>query len=180
MPANDVTVKALFEPVLTEPTTFTVAYSVTGGNGSIAATVDGVAITSGVAVEEGKDVVFTAAPNSGYRVAAWTHNGATVSGNRTNAFTLVNLTANATVTVTFGKVTGIGEIPPANPLRAWIRNGLLHVEGLTEDTAWSVYSVSGILLYRSIATSAEADVALPAEGVYIIQSEERTVKVVFN
>jgi hypothetical protein len=78
------------------------------------------------------------------------------------------------------KPTSIEMLPEANPLQAWMRNGLLHIEGLNEGGVWSVYSVSGALIYRSIATGDEADIALPTAGVYIIQSEERTVKVVLN
>ncbi|GAB4128827.1 MAG: hypothetical protein Fur0027_12860 [Raineya sp.] len=42
-----------------------------GANGSVAATVDGSPITSGANVRAGKNVVFTATPNTGYRVAQW-------------------------------------------------------------------------------------------------------------
>jgi hypothetical protein len=87
-----------------------------------------------------------------------------------------------TVTANFKtkSTTSAEVLPEANPLRAWIRGGLLHVEGLTAGTVWSVYSVSGALIYRSIATSEEADIPLRAQGVYIIQSGENSVKVSFN
>jgi hypothetical protein len=77
-------------------------------------------------------------------------------------------------------ISGIGEMQPANPLKAWVRGGMLHVEGLSEGKVWSIYNVSGALIYRSIADSEEADVEMPAHGVYMIQSEKRTTKVVFN
>ena len=79
---------------------YTVNFSA-GANGSIAATVDGSPITSGASVLEGKDVVFTATPNAGYRVAQWTLNSTPISGNTSNNYTLTNLQANANVVVTF-------------------------------------------------------------------------------
>jgi hypothetical protein len=61
-----------------------------------------------------------------------------------------------------------------------MRGGLLHVEGLTIGKTLSIYSASGSLVHQSVATSNEADIALKADGTYIIQSEDRTVKVVFK
>jgi hypothetical protein len=39
---------------------------------------------------------------------------------------------------------------------------------------------TGALVYQSVATSEETDIPLKAEGVYIIQSGERTVKAPVN
>ena len=91
--------------------------------------------------------------------------------------------ANAvTVTATYkdNVNTGIGEISTANSLKAWTSNGLLHVEGLTVGKPFSIYSAGGAQIYQSIATSETADIAVSAQGVYIVQSEERTVKVVIS
>jgi hypothetical protein len=79
--------------------------------------------------------------------------------------------------MTGADITGNPELAPVNPLRAWMRDGLLHVEGLTVGATWYVYNVSGALIYQNIAASETADISLPAEGVYILQSEERTVKI---
>jgi len=95
-PTDNITLYARWNPV-----TYTVTYNITGGNGTLAAKVDGADITSGAAVEQGKSVVFTATPNSGYRVKEWTLNGAVVNGNTSNTYTLDNILAVATVTVAF-------------------------------------------------------------------------------
>jgi len=76
--------------------------------------------------------------------------------------------------------TSSGEIIIAKPLNAWMRYGLLHVNGLTPGKVWSVYNVSGMLVYHAIAQDEEADISLRAQGVYIIHSEGRTVKIVFS
>lgn len=52
-----------------------VTFSVTGANGTLTAAVDGDAITTGADVQEGSDVVFTAAPDAGYKVKEWTLDG---------------------------------------------------------------------------------------------------------
>jgi ribosome-associated translation inhibitor RaiA len=88
-----------------EQDAFAVTFSVTGGNGTLKATVDGTEITSGTQVQYGKSVVFTATPNSNYLVKAWTLDGTVISGNTTNSYTLPDLADDATVTVQFELVT---------------------------------------------------------------------------
>jgi hypothetical protein len=67
----------------------------------------------------------------------------------------------------------------ATPLTAYIKGGRLFVRGLNEGKLWSVYSATGMLVYRGISTADEMDIPLNAQGMFIIQSEERTVKVMF-
>jgi hypothetical protein len=101
-----------------EINTYTVTFSASA-NGTITATVDGSAITTGAAVEYGKSVIFTATPDSGYKVSGWTLNGTAVSGNTTNTYTLANVSATTTVTVSFVKTVSILEsdrvIPQSEP-----------------------------------------------------------------
>ncbi len=91
------------------PTNHQVTFSVVGGNGTLAATVDAAPITSPATVAQGKNVVFTATPAANFRVKEWKLNSAVVAGNTTNTFTLTNLQAAATVTVEFEA------IPPPLP-----------------------------------------------------------------
>ncbi len=97
--AADIAVTVEFE--LVPPTTYTVNFSVTGGNGTLGAAVDSLAITTGAEVVEGKDVVFTATPDSGYRVKEWTLDSAVVSDNTSNSYTVGSLAAHIAVTVEF-------------------------------------------------------------------------------
>jgi hypothetical protein len=71
-----------------------------------------------------------------------------------------------------------GEDRIVNPLKAYIHGGRMYVRGLTEGKLWNVYSVSGALIYRGMATANEMEISLNTQGRYIIQQEERTVKVV--
>ena len=70
-----------------------------------------------------------------------------------------------------------------NTLYAWVENGTLHVSGLTVGKPWSVYNIAGMLIYRDIAKSdvemGHAPSLQQNSGIYIIQSDGRTVKVIF-
>ena len=76
------------------------------------------------------------------------------------------------------QVTSSGEIFQTNPLNAWVREGVLHVTGLTPGKDWSVYNTNGTLVHRSVAISETANIRLFPQGVYIIQSENNTIKIV--
>ncbi len=80
---------------------YPVNYNVIGSNGTLGATVDGLAITSGDLVQEGKDVVFTATPDAHYRVKEWKANSVVVSGNTSNVFNISNIVSDTTVSVEF-------------------------------------------------------------------------------
>lgn len=87
--------------------TYTVTFSVVGtpANGTLAATVNSAPITTGGAVNQGSNVVFTATPAANYKVKEWKKDGAVIEGNTTTTYTLNDLQANATVTVEFELVT---------------------------------------------------------------------------
>jgi uncharacterized GH25 family protein len=70
-------------------------------------------------------------------------------------------------------------IPQTKPLKAWTQNGRLHVSGLTVGKPWSVYSVSGQIIYHNIAVEDEADVPLTVRGVYIVKSGVQTIKALY-
>jgi len=76
--------------------------------------------------------------------------------------------------------TGYEDISQDNPLKAWVRNGLLHVSGLTIGEMLNVYSATGTLVYHSMVLSDEMVIPLRTQGLYIIRSGNNTVKVVFN
>jgi len=78
------------------------------------------------------------------------------------------------------KVTGTSlDVPQVEPLKAWKQNEMLHISGLTAGKLWSVLSITGKLVYQSIADSGEANVSLMVRGVYIIKSGDQTIKVVY-
>jgi len=104
----DAAVTVAFETCTGEEcNTYPVTFSA-GPNGTIAALVDGAAITSGAEVAHGNTVVFTASANSGYIVKEWTLDGTAVDGNKTPTFMIDGLTAAAAVTVAFETCVGEG------------------------------------------------------------------------
>ena len=67
------------------PASYTVTFSVEGGNGTLEAKVDGTEINSGDTVEHGKTVTFTAMPKTNHKVKEWKVDGAVIS-NTTNTY----------------------------------------------------------------------------------------------
>ncbi len=105
--AENATVTVEFEAI--PPTTYTVNFSVVGGNGTLTALVGGSQISSGAAVVQGSNVDFTAYPNSNFRVKQWKLNGNVITGNTSNSYAINNIAENATVTVEFDQETGVFE-----------------------------------------------------------------------
>ena len=85
---------------------YTVSFSVNGGNGSLSAKLDGNNFTTGGQVEHGKTLEFTANPDTDYK-AEWSITGGELeSGTGTKGSTTakVKVTGNVTVSVTFTPV----------------------------------------------------------------------------
>ena len=94
-----------------------------------------------------------------------------------------NITEAQTITAQWSPTIGIDDcgLAPANPLRAYMYNeNLLQIKGLTVDATLSIYDAIGALVYQSKATSEEMNIPLSVKGVYIIQSGNSTVRVVFH
>jgi hypothetical protein len=86
----------------------------------------------------------------------------------------------ATMTIEPESSNNILKPVPSNPLRAWIRNGLLYVAGLTAGETINIYSVNGALLYHNIVTDVKMEFKLWVHGVYIVLSDGNTVRAVFS
>ena len=95
--------------VTVKPETHTVAFNVVGNTGGkLTATVDGNNFTGGE-VEQGKTIVFTAKPDTGYEVNEWT--GVAADKDNKNTATLT-VDADKTVTVKFKKIENPPPIVP--------------------------------------------------------------------
>lgn len=84
---------------------YAVNYSVVNGNGSVAASVDGVPIPTGYYVDEGSNVYFEATPDAGYQVLEWKLNSVSVQTGNSNYYFLENISSDANVTVEFEQVS---------------------------------------------------------------------------
>ena len=69
--------------------------------------------------------------------------------------------------------------PQVKGLEARVQNGTLYVSGLTAGKSWSVYNISGALVYQSTAVSSEENVSLIVRGVYLVKSDNKIIKVLF-
>ncbi|MCL2072549.1 MAG: putative Ig domain-containing protein [Marinilabiliaceae bacterium] len=64
-------------------------------------------------------------------------------------------------------------------LTAWLQNNELHINGLIINQKWSIYNVSGVLIYEEIANKPFSNYKFQiTNGIYIIRQGSRVVKVV--
>ena len=84
-----------------------------------------------------------------------------------------------TFTTKCPNATTFTTLAATNATQAWVQNGILHVSGLTVGKRWKIYNVTGTLVYQNIADSDEANTSLTARGIYFVQSDNGTVKVVY-
>ena len=82
-------------------------YSTVNEFGTLKATVNEIVYESGDQVKRRSRVIFTAAPNEGYKVKEWRNNGAIISGNTSNTYTITSINADVEVTVEFILNSGV-------------------------------------------------------------------------
>jgi hypothetical protein len=80
--------------------------------------------------------------------------------------------------------TGIFDTMQASvsELSAWMKDGTLFVSGLTPGKPWRIYNLAGSLLHQAIAVDDVATLSamyLRNRGVHIVQSEGKSIKVMF-
>lgn len=101
--AAEIAGMANLAPVVSAAPKFPVTFSASAG-GTLAATVDGVAISSGDMVEEGKTIIFTATPDAGMQIYGWFNNGTFIQfrGGVPTVHSLEHVEPGTNRTVTFG------------------------------------------------------------------------------
>jgi len=83
-----------------------------------------------------------------------------------------------TVVAAFRDPRGVGiEEVQTIGLTAYTEDGTLFVSGLTAGKPWSVYDITGNLVYQGIADGTKAQLALPGRGIYIVNDGKKSVKV---
>jgi hypothetical protein len=134
----------------------------------------------GALVFDFENLVFTQGPNAYKALQNMKTRGRILIGYFSYGWEELNVMRSYLITAS--SVTTVPELQPADLLHAWVNNGLLHITGLTAGELVSIYSVSGTLVYRSIATGEQANIPLRAQGMYIVRAGVRagvrTVKVV--
>ena len=62
---------------------------------------------------------------------------------------------------------------------AWTHDGVLYISGLTQGKPLHIYNIFGQLVYQATVVSDKAAIPLPARGLYIIQTNNQTLKTVY-
>jgi hypothetical protein len=73
----------------------------------------------------------------------------------------------------------IEEVNGADKLMAYVQDGIVYVRGLPEGKEWSIYAITGSLVYSGIANSNAERRPLIQRGVYIIATNKGTLKVAY-
>ena len=137
---------------------------------------------------EGETVTLTVTPDKGYELKALSVYMSDASGNLIrsvviplkgsgNTYTFTMPVHNIAIEVSFRDNVGIENIR-ANSLNAFVQNDILYVSGLTAGEVLSIYNITGTLIYQGVTNSDKMEINLSGRGVYLIRSNNNTVKVV--
>ena len=74
--------------------------------------------------------------------------------------------------------TANANIGTPTALQAFASGGILHVSGLRAGKTFSIYSLTGQLVYNGIAKAETEQIPLNARDIYIVTSGEQTVKAI--
>jgi hypothetical protein len=110
-----------------------------------------------------------------YVVVTNTNNNAT--GTKT-ATTTSNV---ATTVVNPASSIADAETDDGLSLQAWVSNGIIHIKGLIIGENYSIYNISGQLIFQGIATAdmVRVENCCPKNGAYIIRQDNQSVKIVY-
>ena len=152
---------------------YPVTFNTVNGNGTLSATVDGTATTTGAQVQKGKNVIFIAEPTVGFKVKEWKLNGVAVD-NSTTTYTLANVTGIATVMVEFELATGV-ENSFATNIQIY-PNPFTDAVNITgaENSMLQVMDVAGTKVFKQKIRGNNEIIHLKklSPGIYFIQIEK--------
>ncbi|MDR2914570.1 MAG: hypothetical protein LBV74_07045 [Tannerella sp.] len=66
------------------------------------------------------------------------------------------------------------------PFYSFMTGNLLHIKGLSLGKPFAIYNLQGQAIYSGFISSEIQNITLPAKGIYIITSEEYSIKVVYR
>ena len=132
---------------------------------------------------EGQLVTFTMIPDKGYVLdqiyiyqEGNTRNIIPLGGSGL-ARTFTMPAYNVTVAISFRtSATNLDEAT-APGLKAYAKNSVMYLSGLTPGQTWKIFNVTGQLVNQGIASDEKAEVLLPGRGIYIFTTGTKTVKV---
>ncbi len=149
-----------------------VDFYVEGNNGTLTASVDNNGINSGDEIQAGRDILFTANPDAGFRVKEWTLNGAVVDGATDLNYEIIHIDKDLTVTVAFEEAVS-AEYPETPKLLVYPNpaRSLLAIESNEIITRIRLIDISGQILKDIAVDAVRADLNVHNfnNGVYLLQ-----------
>ena len=65
-------------------------------------------------------------------------------------------------------------------LNAYVSNGVLTVSGLQAGKPISIYNISGQLVFKGVAKAEMEQIPLNLNGIYIVATENQTIKTIIK
>jgi len=153
---------------------YAVNFNTVDTNGTLTATVDGNVISSGDQIDDDRNIIFTATPNSGYRIKEWKYNNTVVNETNTT-YSLSNLNEAATVTVEFQlDDTGLEEnFAPSLNVYPNPFTDALQISG-AENCRVSIMDIAGSLVdtHKIKGNQETIDLGQLSSGVYLLNIEK--------
>ncbi len=167
----NVTVFVEFEPM--DVLFYYVNFFVEGSNGQIVASVDNQPVENGQLIEEGKEVIFTAVPDEGYRVKEWKVNNQIVAESIASELQIENIQANTSVSVEFTTILAIDD-PLFYEIKLFpnpAENKITLMRSETTVSMVEIYSVSGVLLHTDSWEGSNLDIEVADfdKGLYLVK-----------
>jgi hypothetical protein len=131
---------------------------------------------------EGATVTLTCTPDTGYELVsidAFLYGTTTpVALSGTGLLRTFPMPAHHVSVVAVFRLIDVSNVPivPTVPT-AFTQNGILYISGLEPGQVWSIFSITGSLVYQATASGDKAEVALPGRGVYIVTAGKTVLKV---
>lgn len=137
-------------------------------------------LTSGDILSEpkGKPLAFTITPDAGKKIKSVLYNAVEVKSEIVvGVYTAPALTANAMLAVEFEVDLSTATNDLQSKIQCFTSDGNIHLRGLIEGNALSVYSVTGAAIYHQAARSGEMTLSVN-KGIYIVKVNGKVIKVV--
>jgi hypothetical protein len=177
MPANNVTVTAVFEDTFIHPIQRYIVV-LPSENGQV--------LSDRLLARTNETVTLTIQPDEGYElesitVSRWIQADVTVPVSGTgNTRTFAMPPYQVDVTAIFKPIgTSVADIQHPASLKAYTQNNILYVT-LNPDRVQNpvrVYNILGTLVYQTPATGEKIEIPLPGRGVYIVTNGDEVIKV---
>lgn len=130
-------------------------------------------------VQRGANIKFALVPAEGWKINSVVYNGYDVTSelNNDNEYTTPAINADAILSVSFESTQSAVSSARISYAKVYGSNGEIVISGIERGDAISVYDEGGKIIAQTVANGNEQRIAIPAKGIYIVKTGEKTVKV---